>query len=37
MFEEGRDEIAAALAKDLHKPKQESVSFEIDYNINTFK
>ena len=37
LFEENAQEFYDALKKDLSKPKQESFSFEVDYNVNTFK
>lgn len=37
VFEEGREQLVAALQKDLHKPKQESLNFEVDFTLNAFK
>ena len=37
LFEENAQDFYDALKKDLSKPKQESFSFEVDYNVNTFK
>lgn len=37
LFQENAQDFYDALKKDLSKPKQESFSFEVDYNVNTFK
>ena len=37
MYEEGEDELVAALKEDLGKPTTEALMFEIDFNKNFVK